>query len=129
MPERGPGSIPSMGRRLLALIVDTVFATLVTSLFVHTGSLSPDHVQTLNYWSLVTWFLLNVIGVGFFAASPGMVLLKLRVARVDGASYVFPLRAAVRTVLIAVLLPAVVWDRDHRGLHDKVAGTIVVSVS
>jgi uncharacterized RDD family membrane protein YckC len=117
-----------MGRRLVALIVDSVLASLVTSLFVHTGSLTPDHVQTLNYWSLVTWFLLNVIGIGFFAASPGMVLLGLRVARVDGASYVFPLRAALRTVLIALLLPAVVWDRDHRGLHDKAAGTIVLNI-
>jgi uncharacterized RDD family membrane protein YckC len=25
-----------------------------------------------------------------------------------------------------LLIPAVLWDRDHRGLHDRAAGTVVV---
>jgi uncharacterized RDD family membrane protein YckC len=25
-----------------------------------------------------------------------------------------------------LFIPAVIYDRDHRGLHDKVAGTILV---
>jgi len=32
----------------------------------------------------------------------------------------------LRTVLLAALVPAVVWDRDRRGLHDRAAGTVVV---
>ena len=36
------------------------------------------------------------------------------------------LRAALRTLLLCLLIPALIWDRDGRGLHDKAAGTVVV---
>lgn len=123
LPATGVGSVASMGRRLVALVVDCVLATLVTSLFVRPDFAHPDHT---NYWSLLTWFLITVVGVGFFAATPGMVLLRIGVARVDGASYVLPWRAAVRAVLVALVVPAVIWDGDRRGLHDKLVGTIVL---
>jgi uncharacterized RDD family membrane protein YckC len=113
-----------MGRRLAALVIDCVLATLITSLFVHPDLTHPEHT---NYWSLLTWFLITVVGTGFFAATPGMVMLGIGVARVDGASYVLPLRAALRALLVAFVVPAVIWDYDRRGLHDKVAGTIVLT--
>ncbi|HKN95782.1 MAG TPA: RDD family protein [Pseudonocardiaceae bacterium] len=127
LPAAGPGSVASLGRRLVALIVDCVLATLVATLFVRPGALTPAHVQSLNYWSLLTWFLITVVGTGFFATTPGMLLLGIHVARVDGGSMLLPLRAAVRAVLVALVIPAVVWDRDRRGLHDRAVGTIVLS--
>jgi hypothetical protein len=36
------------------------------------------------------------------------------------------LLAAVRTALLLLVIPAVVWDADGRGLHDRVAGTAIV---
>jgi hypothetical protein len=29
--------------------------------------------------------------------------------------------------LVALIVPAVIWDADHRGLHDKATGTIVLT--
>ena len=37
-----------------------------------------------------------------------------------------PGRAVARTVLLVMLLPAVIWDRDGRGLHDRLTDTAVV---
>lgn len=37
-----------------------------------------------------------------------------------------PLRTLLRTVLLFLALPALIWDRDGRGLHDRVAGTVEV---
>jgi uncharacterized RDD family membrane protein YckC len=127
LPVAGPGSVAALGRRLLALLVDCVLAALVTTLFVHPGTLTPEHVQSLNYWSLLAWYLITVIGTGFFGVTPGMLLLGIQVARVDGGSMLLPLRAMVRAALVAVIVPAVVWDGDRRGLHDRAAGTIVLS--
>ncbi len=59
--------------------------------------------------------------------SLGMRLLGIRVVRLadrDGAPGFLP--AAIRTALLMLLLPALVFDRDGRGLHDKAAGTAVV---
>ena len=84
-------------------------------------------MQTLNYWSLLTWFVITVAGTSFFGATPGMVLLRLRLARVDGRPTLPPWRAAARALLVALMVPAVIWDADHRGLHDRAVGTIVLS--
>jgi uncharacterized RDD family membrane protein YckC len=29
-------------------------------------------------------------------------------------------------MLLGLLIPAVIWDRDGRGLHDRAAGTVVI---
>ena len=46
-------------------------------------------------------------------------------AEQDGAPIGLP-RAALRTLLLCLLIPALIWDRAGRGLHDKAAGTVVV---
>ena len=37
-----------------------------------------------------------------------------------------PFQVVVRTVLLCLFLPAMVWDKDGRSLHDKAAGTLIV---
>ena len=36
------------------------------------------------------------------------------------------LTALLRTALLVLLVPALVYDRDKRGLHDRAAKTVVV---
>ena len=57
--------------------------------------------------------------------SAGQLAHGLRVARLDRRPIGLP-RAALRTLLLCLLTPALIWDRDGRGLHDKAAGTVVV---
>jgi uncharacterized RDD family membrane protein YckC len=115
-----------MGRRLAGLLVDCVLAALVTSLFVHAQFTRPETMQTLNYWSVLTWFVITVIGTSFFTATPGMTMLGMRVTTLDGRRLP-PWRAAARAALVALIIPAAIWDADHRGLHDRAAGTIVLA--
>jgi hypothetical protein len=35
-------------------------------------------------------------------------------------------RPFARTALLCVVIPAVIWDRDQRGLHDRLIGTVLV---
>jgi uncharacterized RDD family membrane protein YckC len=37
-----------------------------------------------------------------------------------------PLRVLLRQVLVCLAVPAMIWDLDGRGLHDKAAGTVLV---
>jgi uncharacterized RDD family membrane protein YckC len=118
LPESGPGSVASIGSRAAALLIDVVLAALVAFAFTR-----PD--PPLN-WSLVPWFLITVGTVSFFGFTPGMLAVGIRVARIDGAVMVGPIRAIPRTIMVAVIIPAAVWDGDGRGLHDKAVGTIVL---
>jgi len=99
-------------------MVDCVLGFLVAALFT-----MPELPRN---WSLLAWFLIGVIPVSFFGFSPGMYLVGVRVARLDGAVMVGVPRAVLRTLLVAAVIPAVVWDADNRGLHDKLVGTVVL---
>ena len=128
LPEKGAGSVASMGKRFVAFVIDCVVAALITSVFVHPHLSDPASMQAQNYWSLLVWALIGVIGTSFFGLTVGMALLRIRVIRIDNTAMVGPLRALPRVVLVALIVPAVIWNADYRGLHDRLAGTIVVNV-
>ena len=53
--------------------------------------------------------------------------MRLRVvARLDGRPVGFA-RSLVRAVLVLLVIPPLVVDRDGRGLHDRLAGTVLVA--
>ncbi len=53
----------------------------------------------------------------------GQLALRVAVVRVDGRP-VSVLHAFVRTLLICLVVPPLVFNRDHRGLHDLAVGTV-----
>jgi uncharacterized RDD family membrane protein YckC len=115
LPEDGPGSAASFGRRSVAFLLDAVLAGLVAGAFV----------QPPELWSYAPLAVVYVLLVPLVGQTPGMRLLGLRLVALDGGPLPLP-RAAVRFVLLSLLLPAVVADRDGRGLHDKAARSLVV---
>jgi uncharacterized RDD family membrane protein YckC len=64
----------------------------------------------------------------FTGATLGKRLLGIRVIRLDRHPIGIP-RAFIRTLLLLLVVPAMMMDRDLRGLQDKAAGTIVVRTS
>ena len=77
-------------------------------------------------WSLVAFAIDYVGGLLVAGRTLGMYLAGIRVVRVRPDEAVKPLAAIVRTVLLMLLVPALLWDRDRRGLHDRIAETVVV---
>ncbi len=123
LPEDGPGSVAGWGRRLVALFVDWLVAWLIASLVVQRPMLAGGN--DLSFAVLLTFCLMSTVLVGMLGATIGHRLLGLRVDRVGGGM-VGLRRALLRSVLIALVIPPVVYDRDRRGLHDMAAGTVVV---
>ncbi|MFI8532030.1 RDD family protein [Streptomyces aquilus] len=123
LPEEGPGSIARPGRRLGALAVDWGMSILIASQLITQGYRAP---ATSN-WALLVFFLMSVLTVGTIGFTPGKRLFGLRVVEVT-TGQVKPLRALLRCVLLCLAVPALVWDRDGRGLHDRLAGTVEVRI-
>jgi len=128
LPETGQGSVASMSRRFIAFVIDCLVAGLVAAAFVHPHLADSASMQAQNYWGVVAWLLIAAVGVSFFGTTVGTALLRIRVVRVDGKAMVGPVRAVPRAVLAALIVPAAIWNVDHRGLHDRLLGTIVVNV-
>ncbi|MEH0422649.1 RDD family protein [Streptomyces sp. B21-083] len=122
LPEEGPGSIARPGRRLGALAVDWGLCLLIAY-----GLLTDGYNQATGNWALLIFFLMGAVTVGTVGFTPGKRLFGLRVVALD-TGRVNPLRALVRTALLCVAIPAMIWDRDGRGLHDRLARTVEVRI-
>jgi uncharacterized RDD family membrane protein YckC len=122
LPEDGPGSIARPGRRLAALAVDWAMSLLIASQLI-----TQSYGQTASNWALLIFFVMSSLTVGTLGFTPGKRLFGLRVVALD-TGRVHPWRALLRTALLCVAVPALIWDRDGRGLHDRLARTVEVRI-
>ncbi|GAA2901970.1 RDD family protein [Streptomyces mexicanus] len=122
LPEHGPGSIARPGRRLGAIAVDWCLCMLIAY-----GLITHGYQQATGNWALLIFFVLGVLTVGTIGCTPGKRLFGLRVVALRTGG-VQPWRALLRTVLLCIAVPALIWDRDGRGLHDRLAGTVEVRI-
>lgn len=116
-PAEGPGAVASFLRRAVALLVDWVGCVAIAQ-----GLLSD--VARPDLMALVVLLVVNVLVVGTLGTTVGHRLLGLRVETLDGRPP-GPVKALVRSVLLVLLIPPLVTDADHRGMHDRLAGTLV----
>jgi uncharacterized RDD family membrane protein YckC len=116
LPETGSGSVATIGRRLLALLADWLLCMVVAL------AAFRSQFWTLPVFAAETYLLTALTGV-----TVGKRLLGIRVMRLGGGPAGFGW-ALVRTVLLLAVVPALVTDRDLRGLHDRAANTVVVRI-
>ena len=119
LPRAGLGSAASYGSRFLALVIDCLLSGAITWAF--TAPAAPRN------WSLITLFVLYTGTTAIIGRTPGMMLAGIGLASEVEGKRLGLLKAATRTALLMLLVPAVIVDQNRRGLHDKVAGTIVVN--
>jgi len=123
LPESGPGSLAPTGTRLAALVIDWLICYGLAALALAFGLLSQRMLATAV---LVVWFLLGLAAVRLFGFTPGQLALRLGVVALDGRPRVGIVRAAVRGLLVGMVIPALFTDWDGRGLQDRLTATAVV---
>lgn len=136
LPPTPPASSPSPLRpsgaaRVLGLLIDWLLCMLISSAAfpmpdapasgLERVLLSGQPWATLGIWAVQHWILVATIGITI-----GHRIAGLRVLTQDGHTSVGFRRSAIRTLLIALVIPALVWDQDGRALHDRAAGTVLV---
>jgi uncharacterized RDD family membrane protein YckC len=126
LPATGRGSIAGTGARLVAFIVDALASGVVAALFVphHPDDTFANRLPAS--WSLIPFALDYIVGVLVAGRTIGMYLAGLRLIRVSQDVAVGPPRILGRTALLLLFVPALIFDRDNRGLHDRMTDTAVV---
>ncbi len=117
LPATGARSITRMGRRIVALAIDWALAVGVSFAFFN-----YEPFATLAVFAVAQAVLLLIVN-----GSVGHLIVRSRVVPVKGG-YLGAWRPLVRTILLCLVIPAVIWDRDQRGMHDRLAGTMLVRV-
>jgi hypothetical protein len=114
LPERGPGSMASMGRRLLALVIDWLLCTVIAYWLTHS-----------QFWTIAVFAVEDYVLTALTGCTVGKRLLGIRVVRTNGG--LVGLRwALVRTAILLTVVPPLLTDRDLRGLHDRASDTMVI---
>lgn len=136
LPAAGPGSLAGVGRRVVGILVDWGLASLISYAFF-----GFDEWATLAVFGISTAVLVATLGttighrvVGVQVVRLGDLTTVLQAASSSRAPAPAPallpppglLLGLVRTVLVCLVIPAVVWDSTGRGLHDVAAGTVLV---
>lgn len=126
-PATLPYETASWGRRVLALLVDWFASMAVVLLFVgpdsYFGTGSPD-----QWWTLLVFVVESALLTCTVGGSFGKVATRLRVVRVEDGGRIDPARSLARAVLVALVIPPLVFRPDRRGVHDIVAGSATVTL-
>lgn len=120
------------GPRILGIAIDWLLCMLISSAFFT----SAGYAQAQGFErvllagaplaTLLIWAAQHLILVATLGTTIGHRVAGLRVVRPDGG-VVGISKAAIRTGLLALIIPAVVVDDEGQGLHDRVAGTRLIS--
>ena len=103
------------GRRILAICIDWGLSYLIAAAFFN------SHPNAI----LAIFAAEQVLLVGTLGYSVGHRIMGIKVTTLDGGPPGL-LAGAVRALLLCLVIPAIIFDADHRGLHDKAMKTILV---
>jgi uncharacterized RDD family membrane protein YckC len=112
---------------VLALLVEWLACLAVAEGLVAAGVLPGNPV---GIWTRVVFVAETSVLTALTGGSFGKLATRLRVVsmRRDGRPPTL-LRSVLRSVLVALVIPPLVFKPDRRGLHDLAAGTATVPLS
>jgi hypothetical protein len=116
LPERGPGSVASMPRRILALFIDWLLSMLIAYGLTHS-----------QFWTIVVFAIEVYVLTATTGFTVGKRLVGIRTVRTNGGLIGFRW-ALVRTAILLTVIPPLLTDRDLRGLHDRASDTVVIRI-
>ena len=80
-----------------------------------------------SVWPSVVLIVEYAFFLGLFGQTPGMWAARIRCVPVGGTGVIGVPRAALRGLLLCLVVPALIMDAERRGLHDRAAGSVMVA--
>ena len=122
--EKAPTQMPraSLGRRLLALVIDWTMSRLIA------GLLNPYLVINRDFSILLIFFLEVAFFTVIFQASAGQRIMAVKVVTYPDQGRVASKKIVLRTLLICLVIPAV-FTKEGRSLHDYFTQTQTIKAN
>lgn len=110
----------SLGRRLLALVIDWTMSLLISRL------LNPYLFINRDFSTLFIFFIEVAFFTIIFQASAGQRIMAIKVVTFPEQARIAPKEVVIRTLLICLVIPAV-FTKDGRPLHNYFTQTQTVT--
>lgn len=115
LPASGAASAASYPRRIGAIFIDWFVASGIGMM------IAPNNPAVV----LAVFVMMHFALLWLFGTTLGKRVFGIQVVQVGGAPIKL-YQAAVRAVLLGLVIPVVIIDQDSRGLHDKLAGAVQI---
>jgi uncharacterized RDD family membrane protein YckC len=112
----------TFGLRLWAFVIDIVIADLL-AIIINGGYHADSRQNLLNY---LAFLVIEVVFVTLAGQTPGMRMAGIAVVRESDYGRPRLPWVLVRTLLLAVIVPALIVDENGRAMHDRAAGLRMV---
>jgi uncharacterized RDD family membrane protein YckC len=127
LPEHGSRSVARPGRRFLALALDWVIASVLSFALVPTPPVdgAASWSSSNPFATLGIFAVLQIVFLATAGGSIGHLVFRMRLVPLN-PGWIGIVKPIARTLLLCLGIPAVIWDRDQRGMHDRLVGTVLV---
>jgi uncharacterized RDD family membrane protein YckC len=116
----------SQGRRMLGITLDWLAAYAVSLGFFAGGGSFLERSRGIGGTVLIVMAIEYLVLVSLGGASFGHRLVGLKVVRFSDGGTVTPLQALIRTALMVIIITAITFDENGRGINERLSNTVLV---
>ena len=111
----------SQGRRMLGVLIDWLMSyAIAIGFFVEFGEPSMGAVVFLTFTA--QYLLFAALG----GATPGHRIVGLKIVRFSDGAMPTPLQALIRTGLLVLIITAITFDQNGRGINERLSNTVLI---
>ncbi len=111
----------SQGRRMVGVLIDWLMSyAIAIGFFVEFGESSMGAVVFLVFTA--QYLIFAVLG----GATPGHRIMGLKIVRFSDGQMPTPIQALIRTSLLVIILTAITFDQNGRGINERLSNTVLV---
>lgn len=107
----------SLGRRLLGLTLDWLMCYVIAY-----GLLGSAR------WTLIVFFIETFLLTAFGGATAGHRLIRVKVVNFQTGGALTLYQALVRTILLCLVVTAITYDENGRGIHERLSSSKLVDL-
>lgn len=113
----------SLGRRLAAISIDWFASYAIAFAFFAGGGTYSERIVGTRLSTPLIFVAEYAILIALTGASFGHRLLRLRVVDVNHGGLPTLRQVLIRTALMAIVITAITYDEDGRGIHERFSQT------
>ncbi|CAB4866791.1 unannotated protein [freshwater metagenome] len=117
----------SLGRRMAALLIDWIMSYAIAIGFFAGGGAFTDRVPHARIPVLLIFFAEMSIMTALGGASAGHRVMRMKVVRFSDGGVATPIQALIRTTLICLVITAITFDENGRGIHERFSNTKLIN--
>jgi uncharacterized RDD family membrane protein YckC len=111
----------SQGRRMVGVLIDWLMSyAIAIGFFVEFGEPAMGAVVFLIF--TIQYLIFTVFG----GSTPGHRIMGLKIVRFSDGGMPTPIQALIRTGLLILIITAITFDQNGRGINERLSNTVLV---